>query len=376
MRWFLILFLFIAAHKATAENSPDELNIRAILVAGEEVKPDSIYVISEEKNTLIIWLEVSERPVFSNFGYFLNNKEGQKRFQSDSLRIAISALPAGQNRIELFGIKSNGEMVKIHPLTFKVNKIWFRSTWFWALCLFMLLGAFFGSERFLKKYEEEEEKYQKQVAHLELRTLQLQMNPHFVFNALNSIQSFVVSNDTLKANNYLSKFARLIRMFLDSSRARFITLEEEVELLQLYCEMEKLRFESKFDFEISVSKTLDPNLEIPSMIIQPFLENAINHGLRFKKSRGQLKVEFSETEDLIHCTITDDGIGREKASFFTDQNKINYKSQGLSITTERIATLNKTTDTQLELKIDDLYQRGTIEDIGTKVSFTFPKHID
>lgn len=120
-------------------------------------------------------------------------------------------------------------------------------------CFVMLFGLFYGRERFLKFWADEEQRHYKQVTELELRTLQLQMNPHFVFNALNAVQSFILTRDSISANNYLSKFANLIRLFLDSSRSKYTTLSDEIKLLSLYVEMEKLRFENKFDFHFEIA---------------------------------------------------------------------------------------------------------------------------
>ncbi len=376
MRWLIVLF-WLSAQIVTASKGPENLRIRAFLVAGIEKSVDSLYHLTEGSESLIIWLEATPRNQFRTFRYTISNDEADQAGQTDSIQIKVDKLFVGINLLEISGITRDGRQINIPPVTLLVKKTWYRSTWFWALCLFMLLGAFFGSERFLKKFEEDDELKQKRIAGLELRTLQLQMNPHFVFNALNSIQSFVIDKDTLMANDYLSKFARLIRMFLDSSRARFITIEEEAELLQLYCEMEKLRFESKFDFEIHIMDDLDKSLEIPTMILQPFLENAINHGLRYKSSRGFLKVEFIDKGASIICRVADNGIGRERASQLTKADKVGgYKSQGLLITMERIATLNKVNDSRLEFDIRNLYDPENSGDVGTLVTLTFPKHID
>ncbi len=374
MRWLTILILSVQA--LYASKSPETLGIRAILIAGVKQMPDSVYTITEGNESLMIWLDASPRQSFVKFTYELVTDEKITHAETDSIQINIYQIDPGNTILKIAGITTEGKAIALKPISLYVKKTWFRSTWFWALCLFMLLGAFFGSERFLKKFEEDDEKNQKKIAGLELKTLQLQMNPHFIFNALNSIQSFIINNDALKANDYLSKFARLIRMFLDSSRARFITIEDEAELLLLYCEMEKLRFESKFDFKISIGQEVDKSLQIPTMILQPFLENAINHGLRFKEGRGFVEVNFIDNTDEIVCKVSDNGIGRKRASMLQNPDRTRYKSQGLRITTERIANLNRVNNSKLGFEISDLYDESEYKDVGTVVSITFPKHID
>jgi PAS domain S-box-containing protein len=188
-------------------------------------------------------------------------------------------------------------------------------------------------------------------AELELRALQMQMNPHFIFNALNSIQSYILNQDTLTANLYLSKFSRLIRLFLDSSLSKFIPLSEELDLLTLYIELEKIRFENKFDFQILVEGSINKNIEIPTMILQPFIENAINHGLRYKKQKGLLTIRFYKEHSYLICTVEDDGVGRKNAERIKGKSSKGYKSQGLKITTERLITYNKINEANIVFSI-------------------------
>lgn len=213
----------------------------------------------------------------------------------------------------------------------------------------------------------------KAINELELKTLQLQMNPHFIFNALNSIQSYVMHQDHFLANAYLSKFAKLIRLFLDSSRSRYITLQDEIVLLTLYIELEKLRFDDKFDFEISCDPSISTYIEIPTMILQPFVENAINHGLRYKESKGWLKVRFYKENGVMCCSIQDNGVGREKAKSIQKNTQKGYRSQGLKITMERLITYNKINNSNLQFIVNDLVEsKGEADqDLGTEMIITF-----
>lgn len=233
-----------------------------------------------------------------------------------------------------------------------------------------------AAEKALIKAHEEADIANKSKAELELRALQMQMNPHFVFNALNSIQSYVMNHDTLTANNYLSKFAHLIRLFLDSSRSKFISLGEEIRLLTLYIELEKLRFDEKFDFEILLDGNVSKYFEIPTMILQPFIENAINHGLRYKKEKGLLSIKFYLEANYVICKIEDNGVGRKNVGQIQSRSSKGYKSQGLKITAERLLTYNRINDANIIFSITDKITnpKNPNDEVGTVIEIKFPEN--
>ena len=232
------------------------------------------------------------------------------------------------------------------------------------------------AEQALAVANQEADTANKSKAELELRALQMQMNPHFVFNALNSIQSYIMSHDTLTANNYLSKFAHLIRLFLDSSRSKFISLAEEVRLLTLYIELEKLRFNDKFDFEIVLDANVSKYFELPTMILQPFVENAINHGLRYKKTKGLLSIRFYMESNYIICKIEDTGVGRKNVGQIQAKSSRGYQSQGLKITAERLMTYNKINEANIVFSVSDkiLNPKEPDEEVGTVIEIRFPEN--
>jgi LytS/YehU family sensor histidine kinase len=197
------------------------------------------------------------------------------------------------------------------------------------------------------------------------------MNPHFVFNALNSIQSYIINKEEQMANTYLTKFAALIRQFLDSSRSKYISLDEEITNLKLYVELEKLRFENKFDYVFDLDTKVSKYSEIPTMLLQPFIENAINHGLRYRNSKGMLQVSFIDDGRYILVKIQDNGVGRIAAEKIKSLSSKGYKSQGLQITAQRIENYNKLNQENIEYKISDLLENS--ENIGTLVEIYFPK---
>ncbi|MCP9762067.1 PAS domain S-box protein [Lacihabitans soyangensis] len=225
------------------------------------------------------------------------------------------------------------------------------------------------SEAVLAK--QETEIAQNAYSELELRALQMQMNPHFIFNALNSIQSYIINKEEQMANTYLTKFAALIRQFLDSSRSKYISLDEEITNLNLYVELEKLRFENKFDYVFDLDPKVSKYSEIPTMLLQPFIENAINHGLRYRNSKGMLRVSFIDNGRHILVKIQDNGVGRVAAEKIKSLSSKGYKSQGLKITAQRIENYNKLNQENIEYKISDLIENS--ENIGTLVEIYFPK---
>lgn len=206
----------------------------------------------------------------------------------------------------------------------------------------------------------------------EQRMLRSQMNPHFIFNSMNSIQSYISGNDNFTAMTYLSKFAQLMRGILENSRLVLITLQDEINTLNLYVELEQLRFKNKFDFKLDVDPSLYPETTyIPPMLVQPFAENAIKHGLKNIDGNGLLTIGFSKKDGLIECVIEDNGIGRVKANALNEHNNNDYKSLGMQVTRERLEVFKKDKKTNSKLEIFDLKDdMGNAS--GTKVHVLFP----
>jgi len=199
-----------------------------------------------------------------------------------------------------------------------------------------------------------------------LKSLRTQMNPHFIFNALNSVNNFIAKNDEKAANKFLSDFSKLMRKVLDYSQKDFIHLEEEVELNQLYLKLEHFRFRDKFDYNFE--NNLDElDIEIPPMLIQPFIENAVWHGLRYKEGHGHLTVHLTNTKTHLMVRIADDGIGRKKSMALKTINQKKYKSTGLANISRRVALINELYDKGYEINVTDglsnAAETGTIVEI-------------
>jgi tetratricopeptide (TPR) repeat protein len=234
-----------------------------------------------------------------------------------------------------------------------------------GILLLLLLSVFIfwyimlkrKNELQLQKLEMERTKaeFQQQATELEMQALRAQMSPHFIFNSLNSINRFILQNNKAQASEYLTKFSKLVRLILQNSRAALIPLESELESLQLYLELEAIRFEHHFDYKIIVEDELDVSvLKVPPLIIQPYAENAIWHGLMHKEEKGNLEIELFQEDDVLFCKITDDGIGRKKAVELKSKSASTYKSMGMRISADRIALLQQKKEADSYIIITDL----------------------
>jgi two-component system LytT family sensor kinase len=231
------------------------------------------------------------------------------------------------------------------------------------------------------KYEAEKKKQETellrlQATRLQLKALRAQMNPHFMYNALNAIQNYITSHEVNSASKYLAKFAQLMRQSLENSDLEIITLEKEIEFLEDYLYInEKLRFQNRLEYEILVDDEIEEDiLGVPTMIVQPYVENAIEHGLRSKEN-GKISLQFRLLdEDTILCIVEDNGIGREKARQLRDSNPQyqNYRSRGTSITEKRLQILHNSKDHQAFVKTIDLIDHGSGEALGTRVEIKIP----
>lgn len=206
---------------------------------------------------------------------------------------------------------------------------------------------------------------------LALKSLRSQMNPHFIFNALNSVNSFIAQNDERTANRYLTDFSTLMRNVLNNSEEDFIPLSKEIELLELYLKLEHSRFIDKFDYEVEIAENLNINeYQIPPMLLQPYIENAVWHGLRYKQEKGFLKVAFlKKNEESIRIEISDNGIGRKKSKELKTANQQKQESKGMDNIKKRVAILNEMYSDKVDVYIEDLDEDSS----GTKVVLTLKK---
>lgn len=276
----------------------------------------------------------------------------------------------GNYRLEIEATNANGDWVSKTALFIKIPPYYYQTWWFRVLIVFLVVGIIgyiiFTHERqiVLKARQQQDE--------LKLESLRGQMNPHFIFNSLNSINYFISQNDRLAANRYIADFARLIRSILGNLSQEYIPLAKELDSIHDYLQLEHLRFGDKFDYEITVDENVQPDefMVFPGMV-QPFIENAIWHGVRGLEGRkGFVKIRFfAEKPDLLCCVVEDDGIGR-KLSEAHKSSLPGKTSRGIGIVLERLKIINHLRKTDFRVTIEDLYPEKV--ETGTKVSVDIP----
>lgn len=262
--------------------------------------------------------------------------------------VQYTTLPAGNYRFVVYAINNNGKS-SMQPavVSFVIEKPFWKTVGFILLMVLVAVAAFYflyrNRVRFIQKQEKEKAEISRKISESELKALRAQMNPHFMFNAINSIQNFVLKNDSASAQKYLTKFARLIRSVLENSKRETVLLSKEIEALQLYMELEALRASFSFDHELVLQDNIKADYTpIPPMIIQPYIENAILHGLLPLAGRkGKLSVIFSQKGDVLTCIIDDNGIGREKAWEIKQKKQLSHQSMGMAVTEDRMQILSK-----------------------------------
>ncbi len=289
-------------------------------------------------------------------------------------------IPPGNYTFRLMAANSQGQWnEQAAKLRLRVATPWWRELWFVSLSGLFLLGLLYSGYRYrigqVQTQKEREAEFERQLASVKMDALRAQMNPHFIFNSLNSIEHFINKNDSRKAAEYLNSFARLIRLILQNSRSELVPLEDELEAIRLYLEMEKLRFSGSFDFGIYIGDNVDVDaIRIAPMLIQPYIENAIWHGLmnRPEDTEGKVSLQLEQAGGELFCIIEDNGIGREKAMAINARKaKAGRRSLGMKITAGRMELINKLYNSHTSAIIHDLKDAAG-NPLGTRVELALP----
>lgn len=247
----------------------------------------------------------------------------------------------------------------------KEDLVGFQKTIIYLLCGIILIGIIVFV--YIVRINKQRRKANQQLA---LRSLRSQMNPHFIFNALNSVNSFISLSDERSANKFLTEFSTLMRTVMELSEYDFIPVSKELEIIQIYLDLEHFRFKDKFDYQLTVSEELNiEDLTIPPMLIQPYIENAIWHGLRYKEEKGLLEVNITRAKGKLAITIKDNGIGRAKSKEIKTKNQKKTKSTAMRNIEERVQLINSLHKLKIEVQIHDLRAPET----GTLVVLEIPQ---
>jgi ligand-binding sensor domain-containing protein len=305
------------------------------------------------------------------YQYRLLGLQSEWRTTTDE-QLNFPSLSSGKYTLQLRAINKYRVESRVKEVSFTIEKLLREKTWFRILILFLIIDTIWLFFRYrigaVRKKAKEQAILNQRIAELEQKALRSQMNPHFIFNSLNSIQQYVAERDITGANNFISDFSRLIRMTLDLSTNTFINMSDEIEYVTTYLKVEKTRLENQFDYSINIDKDLNLHeIYVPPLLLQPYVENSIRHGIKYKKeNNGMINICVQRKEADILVSIEDNGIGREAAQQYKSKYHIQYQSKGMSINKDRIDILNSHNDKKIEIFINDLYDKNN-EAAGTRV---------
>ncbi len=346
-----------------------------------EVSEIKNMTLNYEDNTIdleFVAIEFGDSPS-NRVKFRLDNLDAEgKWFEMPNIkpRFTYYKLPPGTYTFRIKGFNSDGiESRADKTLVIRILPPWYL-TW-WAIMLWILIGMsiIYGFIQWRLYVLKKREAFKQKILQTEMKALRAQMDPHFLFNTMNSINAFILKNDKLKASRFLTDFSHLIRKILDFSKEETISLEKEEEILRGYLEMEAMRFDNNFDYDITIHDALDPwDTQVPTMILQPFIENSILHGIRHKtEGRGNIQISFvPDGTEFFKCILEDNGIGREKAAEINKNvRQKSHVSKGMSITNDRIEILNHQRDKKTELLVEDLYTPEK-QACGTRVTIRIP----
>lgn len=291
--------------------------------------------------------------------------------------LSYPSLPSGEYKMKIVAINKFGVRSKELSISFSIARLLWEKNWFRIFMVLAIAGLVwlffqFRIRRFRKK-EMERSRTVTKMAELEQMALRSQMNPHFIFNCLNSIQEYVIDKDIRGANEFITRFSSLIRQTLDFSVRSHISLEEEIQYISVYLELENKRFRNKFVSEVSVEEGIPVHhYQIPPMIIQPYVENAIRHGIGHRQdNKGVITISMKSLLGYLVCIITDNGVGRKLAARYKGANSITYQSRGMDLVARRVEMLNTTGKIPVLIEVEDLEdEQGAA--LGTRVSLRFP----
>jgi tetratricopeptide (TPR) repeat protein len=334
----------------TALNIATEFNIQTIVVQANE----NLALLNDKK-----------KDYKKAYFYYKKAKEEGAKTLSDRNMLYVSELTSKYNKEHSENqIKDLAKKNQIAQLQITRN----RNLWIFALSIFVLITVVVFSVSKQKRLKND-----KRILSLKQDALRSQMNPHFMFNALNSIKLYIIENDKKKATSYLNKFSKLMRKILEATSIQVTTLAEEIETMELYMSIENIRFSNEIDFSVMVDSSLNlESIKIPPLVLQPFLENSLWHGLSSKGEDKKMTIHIHRlSSDYIQIDIVDNGIGREASAKIKAKKTINRKSVGINLTNDRLTNFSKNLINDYSIVYEDLKDENNIA-LGTKVVIKFP----
>jgi len=291
--------------------------------------------------------------------------------------VQYTTLPPGKYRFKVSAMNKKGywsespAVIEFEVMPPFWNTWWFRitATTFGIMAIILIMYLWIKSVR---RKEQLKTNIKKQMADLELQALKAQMNPHFIFNTMSSIQHLIVTGEKEDALKYLSRLAKLMRMIMENSSKTRVTVHDELVALEYYLQLESLRFKDKFSYSIIIDEMVDTQYDsIPAMLLQPYVENSILHGFSEKTIKGHLTIAIGKNEEGLCCSIEDNGIGRERAEKKKRSSRMHEKSRAMSITASRLELLKSINNTSMSVVIKDMKDKDRIP-CGTRVEIFIP----
>lgn len=359
---------------------PPKVYFESIFVGNREAKKASDYCISYTESAFEAFFNTNIFNSKESITYLYRLEGLEEDWTPTNIgNVRFPSLPYGRYTFQVKAVTNKGvESDVVETIVIEVTKPFWYQWWFYLILLVLLFTYYKVTLTKIEKKQLiklENERVSKQLVLSQLENLRSQMNPHFIFNVLNSIQEYIISNDKYAASLYLSEFSKLIRMYLEHSRKEEISLDEEVKALKIYLELEKNRFEEDFEYIISLNENIDKELvSVPSLFIQPYVENSIKHGLLHKAKEKKLSVNFvyDKTNNTLVCEITDNGIGRKESEKINQKKRKNHISFATKAIDNRVDLLNKNRERKIRVEIIDLDTQYH-ESKGTKITITIPQ---
>jgi ligand-binding sensor domain-containing protein len=354
------------------DSIPPFLYTQGVLVNNEAKGLNSLLSLPYDSNNISFTLEAisykTKNSILYTYQLLPNNNIWQ---QSKSNQLNFNALAPGDYTLKVKSTNFHGLSSKIQTIQFSIIPAFWMTIWFYLLVISIsLFLVFLVSNYFIRIYKNQA-KFERSLKEMHVVSLQSKMNPHFIFNSLNSIQNYILKNEKIKANEYLLEFSTLIRHILQNSESTSITLEKELSTLRLYVNLEKRRIREDFIYLEEVDPNIDAdNCTIPTLLIQPYIENAIWHGQVYTNPKGQISVKIIRSDKALFFEIIDNGIGIENA----EKSKVKsnkHKSIGSEATKKRIQLLSELNNEITEVQITSLNPMNA-KFTGTKITFSVP----
>lgn len=361
------------------QNKIPKFLLQKVLVNGEKVSLKKLKSLSSTENSIDInFAVISFVPNLRNILYHKINNGKWQVIDDDSRSLKLTTLASGDYTIQ-FKTAYGNQFSEIQTLAISIEKPFTESLWFYGLIvLFLLLIVHFVYRHEIQKIKLRNQllldkiELEKNLNQSTLKAIKSQMNPHFFYNALNTIQSYILANDKKQAVNYLSKFSSLTRTILEMSDRETVTVAEEIKTLSFYLDIEKARFNDDFEYQfITPEKFVLEHYKIPSLLLQPYVENAIKHGLLHKNGAKNLIIQFGINQNYLSISITDDGIGRKKSEELKKLRKNPHQSFATEAMRHKIELLNKNKKFPISIEIIDLYTTQNVAK-GTTVLIKIP----